>query len=472
MNVKIKRTAMKKIFLPIAALLLLNTGCKKFIDINTDPNNPNEVTEKLLLSPQEYQVAHNIASGASGAGPTYVMDIMQVVALNQPVPNFGTYQFVPGNFDATWSSIYLTLQNLRILKERAEVNNSFNYSAIAKILTAYVLGVATDYWGDIPYTQSLKGVENFYPAYDKQEDIYKQIQSLLDDGITDIGKNSPIKPGTDDFFYAGDMNKWKRMAYILKARNYIHLTKKYGATTQADLVLTALQNGMTSNADDLKFSYPGTANAENRWNLNMRPVETLILASTIIDSLKAKNDPRISYLAAPAKTDGQYRGRQIGYTGALPNLNSFSVIGPAYGNANSPLYIITYSEALFLKAEATFYKSGAAAAQTFHRQGIRSHMQRLGIDTNSTAAQTYLNVRGVLTNSDALQKIIEEKTIANFLSIENFNDWRRTGFPILIKVPNAVSEIPRRFLYPQSELNTNPQPQQSATMTDKVWWDQ
>src|SRR5215216_655078 len=109
---------MEKIFLYIIIIAALtNTGCKKFIDVNTDPNNPLDVTEKLLLAPLEYQVAYNVASGNGTSGATNIQQIMQVIALNQPVPNFGTYQFVPSNFDGTWSSIYTpVLQNLRILK--------------------------------------------------------------------------------------------------------------------------------------------------------------------------------------------------------------------------------------------------------------------------------------------------------------------------------------------------------------------
>jgi hypothetical protein len=66
---------------------------------------------------------------------------------------------------------------------------------------------------------------------------------------------------------------------------------------------------------------------------------------------------------------------------------------------------------------------------------------------------------------------MEEKKIADFLSIENFTDWRRTGYPVLQPVLNALSAIPRRLIYPQVEINTNAQPQQSAKLTDRVWWD-
>jgi hypothetical protein len=96
-------------------------------------------------------------------------------------------------------------------------------------------------------------------------------------------------------------------------------------------------------------------------------------------------------------------------------------------------------------------------------------MDKLGIAT--TDVNTYLASRGTLTTANALQRLMEEKKIANFLSIENFNDWRRTGYPVLTKVPNAQGDIPRRLLYPEVEILSNPQPAQSARLSDHVWWD-
>ena len=96
-------------------------------------------------------------------------------------------------------------------------------------------------------------------------------------------------------------------------------------------------------------------------------------------------------------------------------------------------------------------------------------MAKLGVSTANI--NIYLASRGTLTAGNALQFIIEEKVIANYLSIENFNDWRRTGYPAITKVTAALSEIPRRFLYPQAEIIANPQSLHSAKLTDRVWWD-
>lgn len=471
---------MKKILVAAGALAFMSIGCNKFVDVNQDPNRPADVPEKLLLGPIQFNIAHNITAGSDNGvtWPTLTNYLMQTIALNQAIPNFGTYQITPSDANSSWSSIYSSLQNLSILMAKADANKNYNYSAISRILTAMVLGIATDAWGDIPYTEALKGTAQLTPKYDKQEDIYNSIQALLDQAISDIDQNAALKPGTEDFYYysstlrGSDMAKWKRLAYTLKARYYMHLIKAPGRTAagQADLALAALQNGLSSSADDLRFPYQGTAGFESRWSLVMRPISTVIMAKTLVDTLVNRNDPRTPFLITMSTANPAYRGREIGYVGQLPALNTFSQLGAPYGAAGAVGHIFNYTEALFLKAEATLYKSGFAAAQPIFTDAVRASMAKFNIST--TDVNTYLASRGTLTATNALQRIMEEKFIANYLSIENYTDWRRTGFPRITIPPNALlAAPPRRFLYPQSEMNTNPQPQHSAQLLDKVWWD-
>jgi hypothetical protein len=458
----------------LALCIVQNTGCKKFIDVNNNPNNPLTVQEALILAPVELNISSVIAGGAgdNGRAAILVNHFMQNVALNQPIPNHGTYWIFNVDLDAPWRNFYIaTLNNLKAMTDKGITNGNYHYSGIGKILTAFCLGVATDYWGDIPYSEAFNGSSKLQPAYDSQESIYKTIQQLLDDGIADINKNAIIKPKSDDLFYGGNMDKWKRLAYTLKARYYMHLTKApgYTALSQADLALTALQNGMIANSDDLMMEYPGGAGEESPWYMNTLPVQTLVLSSACVDTLVMRNDPRLSKLIAPAVQTGLYNGRQIGSVNISGSLDVYSLAGPAHGDAGSSMYVFNYSEALFLKAEATLIKSGFAAAQPVYQSAIKSHMSKLGIDGSDV--NDYLAGRGTLTAANALQRIMEEKKIANFLSIENFNDWRRTGFPVLTKVPNSLSDIPRRMLYPQVEITSNPQSLQNARLTDRLWWD-
>jgi len=459
---------MKKLYIILLAFGLISfSGCKKFIDVNDDPNRPIDVKEALILAPVETVIASRVYSGNVS---NIVLQYMQVMALNQPPPNAGTYLMYNTDVSDDWYVLYVQgLNNLVTLTAKAETNGNRNYSGISKILTAYTLGTGTDIWGDMPFSEAFQGSTNFKPKYDSQESIYEQIQGLLDGGIADIAQNTGLTPGGDDFFYAGDMAKWTKLAYTLKARYYMHLTKAPGhtAAAQAQLALTALQNAMATNDDDFKMGYSGAAGAENPWQQNFLSASTIILSSTVVDAFKTRNDPRLTKMIAPATATGLYTGRKIGEEGIGP-LESYSRPAAFYGGAGADNFLVTYSEALFLKAEATYLVSGVAAAAPVYTEAVTSHMTKLGV--NSADYTAYLATR-TLTSSNALQLIIEEKGVADFLSMESFVDFRRTGYPALTKVQNALSEIPRRVLYPQTEIISNPQAVHSAKLTDRVWWD-
>ncbi len=454
-----------------AILLLLTTvslaGCKKLLDVNDDPNNPIDVQVSLILPPAELAISDYLYSGNANI---IMQDWMQATAPNQPNPGTWNYQVYNDSFDSDWYNAYVVcMNNLYQIKLKAATTGNTNYGGISKILMAYSLAFTTDLWGDIPYSQSFNGTTLLTPVYDSQEDIYKTIQSLLDDAITDINKNYSVLPGTDDYYYSGNMDKWKRLAYTLKARYYMHLTKApgYTAATQANLALAALANGMMADTDDLKMTYAGGGGSENPWNLTFGPVTTKVLNETFVENLRSANDPRLTKMVAPATSTGLYTGRRIGSDVGV--LDTYSLGGDYYGGASASTYLMTYTEALFIKAEATHIISGAVTAQPIFTAAVTNHMNRLGIAGTDITA--YLAAKGTLTTANAIQRIIEEKSTANFLSTENFNDWRRTGFPVLTPVDGALSAIPRRAMYPETELTTNPQPQQTAKVTDRVWWD-
>ncbi len=57
-----------------------------------------------------------------------------------------------------------------------------------------------------------------------------------------------------------------------------------------------------------------------------------------------------------------------------------------------------------------------------------------------------------------LREILEERYVSFFGQIEGFNDMRRTQNETLVRVPvlpNTGTQLPQRFLYPQSEIDRN-----------------
>ena len=148
--------------------------------------------------------------------------------------------------------------------------------------------------------------------------------------------------------------------------------------------MAALQNGMQSNDDDMKFGYPGTAGQENPIFVTFHPVSTLILSEHLVNGFKTRNDPRLSVMVRPAENTGLYTGRPIGSVD-VGNLEDYSRPGTFYSDPASFLYVVNYTEALFLKAEATLIKSGFAAAQPVYLDAIKAHMDKLGISDVATS---------------------------------------------------------------------------------------
>jgi hypothetical protein len=470
------------------AAILTAVSCKKYLDVNTDPNNPLAASENLILSPIITDIGTTVAGGTfSNANTSGVALInaywMQQLSLNQPLPQFESYSFTTGNAEYTWGEMYINImQNLKRLREAAEEHGNHSYGVIAKVLTAYTLGVTTDMWGDIPYTEAFEG--NTHPAYEKQEDIYKTIQLMLDSAIAENQLDpGNLTPGADDFLYydqttgQSDMSKWEKFAYALKARHYMHLTKApgYNAATQANLALDALGHAFTGTGDEATLDiYSDAAGHESPWFKNTEGSQGgVVLTSTVIDTLIARSDPRLPIIANQGSL-GTYLGRESS-SDVVPDVTIYSTLGDHYSAASTPVALLPYSELQFIKAEATLIVSGAAAAQPIYQQAIKDNMVQLGLDLTNAAVVSYLAGRGQLTPGNALQRIMEEKSIVDFLSVENFNDWRRTDFPKLTIVENAqagVTTIPRRYPYSQQEISTNPQPQNTnVKITDRVWWD-
>jgi hypothetical protein len=115
----------------------------------------------------------------------------------------------------------------------------------------------------------------------------------------------------------------------------------------------------------------------------------------------------------------------------------------------------SYAEAKFIEAEARLILSGAAAADGPYREAIRANMQKWGVAAGDIDA--YLAARPALASAaNALEEIMREKYIANFLKIEPWHDWRRTGFPAIQPVQGAIiAGIPVRIRTPSTELANN-----------------
>lgn len=434
-------------------------------DINVDPNNPAEVSVDLLLP--SAQLGTYFVYGNDNARTTSML-MQQSAGTDRQYIAIDRYSITEADVDNTWVNAYANaLQDYKLIIDQSTAQGYNHYAGIAKIMTAATLGVVTDLWGDIPYSNALQGLDNLTPTFDSQEAIYNTIFELLTTGVEDLSKEAgAVTPGNDDMIFNGDLAAWTKAANALKARYHLHLSGRddshYGNA------LTALDSGFESSADDANAQFASVLSNSNFWYL-FNTIERggyLSASSTLIGLMESIDDPRMASYFTLDSEDG-FSGSGPGEARS-PSLNSTT--GPAFASDNSPISLVSFVEQKFIEAEAALATGDAARAAEAHNAAVTASVEMYG---NGDGNADFLAAEAVEdAGSITLEKIMTHKYIALYTQVEVYNDWRRTGIPSLdIAVDASLNSIPVRMPYPQSERLYNGENLPSANLTDKVWWD-
>lgn len=481
---------LRKVLVLLPFLVGLN-GCSKFLDVNVTPNNPLSVPPSVLLSGAQYGTAFANANELNRFASTLTQQMAG--AANSPA-NYDVYVTNGSDFGNQWRfEIYDgALVNYDQIIRLADASNSKAYSGIAKILKAYTYALATDVWGDIPYSQALQGEANLQPRLDSQEDIYKgnqsaNIQSLFDlvrEGITDLNATSATRPTTDDAIYRGDLAKWRRAGntLLLKMANTISRKEPALAKSIIDQVITGGQF-ISSNADDLNVAFGASVGSRDpRYEYTVVSLfkDDLILSTRYLNLLQANNDPRLPlFFTRPA---ANYVTIDNGQSGARPtpvaNWSRYNTYVTG-ANGEGPVRLLTNFQRAFILAESALTLGTAGNPQALYTEGIRASMTLAGltvaqIDTYLAANPAVATLTG--TTAQRLEQIITQKYIAfTGNGLELWNDYRRTGYPTLRDSQNAVGidgTRPVRAVYITQEVERNPNFATALKQSNvKLWWD-
>ena len=207
----------------IATILCLMSSCS-LTDESINPGQVTDVTEIDLLQGTISQVARNQSTMAGRTAAGLMQYLVQGDA--NTVAEFNQYLFMASTHNNMWNGGFYagSLTNLKQMKTLAKESSNVNIEAIADILMAHEFGTLTDFFGDIPLSESLEGHNNVTPVYDSQEDVYAAILNMLDHAIEQIeSAGSDISLSNDDILFNGNMKQWKELAYGLKARYLLNV---------------------------------------------------------------------------------------------------------------------------------------------------------------------------------------------------------------------------------------------------------
>lgn len=473
-------------------MLTMLTSCGKFLDVNKNPNSPTDVVPKVLLPTTSMAIGF---ADVNYLGLATSFLVQYSASPTSQWSAYDTYNLVDQTgLSLGWGSeIYSSaaVNNLRILIDKTQ-ESSPAYSGIAKIQLAYILGVATDLWGDVPYSEAGFGLTNLLPRYDKQEDIYNGnsslgITSLFDlakDGMADLDKTTVLKPTTDDPIYGGDLTKWKRAGNTLLLKFAIQLTNVN--PTKAKSVIEEVlagNNYINDNALNCNVNFGTAVGNQNPSyvrdisssfaNNNMLSVQFLTMMKGLNDTLRLSKFYTKPNNIFTAYANGGNTTPPAAATRSKPNAY---IVG---ASGEGPARLLTNHQAQFILAEAAVRYGITGDANTYFQNGIKASMKLTGmtdaeITAYFTANPDIVNLSG--SDENKIKQIIIQKYISLCgNAIESYNDYRRTGYPGLTVAQNAGGDdptsIPKRFPYLSTEANTNPnQPNPRPKTNVKVWW--
>jgi len=463
---------MKKItYIVLATIVTISfTSCKKYLDdVAVSPNSPESSGPKALLSSVEIATFANYTGNNARRSCTF---IQQVAGTGFQMTDVQNYLVLESDVTNDWLTIYAgAIVNAQIIIDDYGTESP-HYGGIAKVLKAMNLGLATDMWGDVPSKQAGKGVGNLNPTYDAQQAVYADIQTILNDAITDLKRplvdNKQVP--TFDYIFGGDANHWIQTAYVLKARYANRLSNRSASQSATDALTylnAAYAAGLASSADDAMAIFGSAGNENNQWyNFNASRSEYIKMAAFFIDTMNLSKDPRLAFFA-DSLLDGTYVGAE---NISANDATSSSDIGDGYCDiADGPLPMVSFVEAKFIEAEAQLRLGNTAGAAAAHNEAVKESI--LDVTGGSSAVYEAGHAAETAT-SISLAKIIMEKYKALFTQVEVWTDWRRTGFPALSPNPDGnVSGIPKRLPTSVDERNYNTNAVVKTNLLEKMWFE-
>lgn len=479
---------MKKIFQYIVVFLMLGAvSCTNdFEKLNINPAAPVDVQPELLFRKVLFDYADQMSYEGFVAG-NLLGQLFTAIDFNLFDRHSLTEPQYGGN---PWPFLYENLRDNEILLTKSRTKLAYNvYEGPALIYKAYLTATLTDLYGDVPYSEALKGKEgNVTPKYDAQRDIYLAKGGIIDNLNTAINAIKNYKGATKlqgDIIFNGDLAKWRRLANSLKFKYLMRISGKENVADQlkqiyaeSDFIKDASQNAV----------YAFTASQPNNFRMATARIgdyNLFIMSETVEEVLNKLEDPRKQVFFRPtANNPNLYKGLLNGPDASKLSISvgNYSFSGRIFREDAGRLKanFLTSFEMNFLIAEAAERGLITADAKSFYETGVKQAFDYW----YSVVPENYLKTGAAaykVGGANPIEQIITQKWLANIINgYQGWIEYRRTGFPKLKTISASLNQnlIPVRIPYPTSEdaLNNANFKEASAktnknSMNSPVWWD-
>ncbi|WP_264531371.1 SusD/RagB family nutrient-binding outer membrane lipoprotein [Flavobacterium sp. N502540] len=499
---------MKKIIYALG-IMLLTVSCddSSLTDLNVDTKNPSVVPPSTLFTNAEKNLTEQLVNTNVNRNIFRLVNQQwtETTYLDESNYNWVTRKISDNHWDRLYAGALADLSQAKGFIEKDVISPTdpeFAQKTIVKknqlilidILMVYTYQILVDTFGDVPYTESLKGADNYLPKYDKAIDIYKDLIVRLNKDIAGLDTSKPAF-GDAEVIYKDNLTAWIKFANSIKLKLGVNLKSSGLEAAIADAaIISGAAGGFTSNADNAKLPY--MLNLPNTNPLYVDMVfsgrNDFVVAKPFVDKLVALNDPRKTPYFRPTYKDTDAAGDLItvtGYRGGIVGAkNSQSRFTHASDKIKAPDFsgtLLDYAEVEFLLAEASGRGVAVGGSIASHyNAAILASMEDWGVstaDANAYLAQpavAYATATGTWQ-----QKVGEQAWYALFnRGFEGWTSTRRLDFPVLTPPATAdaaaAGQVPSRMAYPIREQTLNATNYTAAStsiggdkLTTKIFWD-
>lgn len=485
---------MKLKFLYIGVIMLLvGSGCKKeFLNVNTNPNSLPTATPAYVIANALNTSAANMVSpnetGMYWSGHwTQSNGYILSTTLFQ-------YQFTNNDFNY-WDNTYDNLYDYKFVIDNAAAYGQNYLKGPAKVMMAFNYQKLVDLYGNIPFSDALKGVGSLAPKFDDQKAVNEGLITLLDSAIVDLKANAfQATYAASDIVFRGNVTSWIKFANSLKLRILMHQSRVSGRDAyiigEINKIVTEGTGFLTTTDVGVNPGYVASAGqinpVYNTWGYNENGARISTnnfprITEFTVGKLIATNDTfRLKrFVYAPGNEDpanpgvslkpevaANYVGVPFGASSGYASAATCA-IGPCLlikGKFNNPLIIMTAAEAQLNLAEAK-QRYGASVnltgtAQSYYEAGVTQSFRVLGADVTKAAQllTSGLQDADFVASTNKLNAIAYQKWLAlgYYTGMEAWTEYRKSNYPATPQSKNVVgTSRPLRLFYPGSELGSN-----------------
>lgn len=446
----------------VICMVAASACTSKFDALNVDPNNPTDAPATNILARSIQSISGTLFGERLG------ISYIGFFAGHTAPSTFGaTYEYRDEIVTGQWSALYYVLSDCQKVINQSAAEGNTNMQAVMMTVKAFTAQYITDMWGDVPYTEALKGEEGVTrPAYDSQETIYHALLAELAQAAALFNQESIDQLGEGDILMNGDVGKWQRFCNALRLRVAMRVSNvdpALATETIAAVLNNPADNPVLAPGEEVRLTWPGSSPYNEPWFSYLTGTGPwYAMNATIIDTLKALSDPRLPVYAQPVpySDPATYAGLKTGRPSSEFSLNNSSRIGTRYGYQAAGISPwLRYAEVCFLKAEAFARGLATGDAAEAYREGVAASLGENGIDD----AATYLarpEVAWTADDAENLRRIYLQKWIALFKqSHEAWSESRRTDVPLMEAIPfeynGSHTRPPFRYPYPTEEVALN-----------------